>query len=895
MSYEVTCQCGNVVPVSASMAGSSISCSCGQEVPIPSLSELREQTSTGDVPPFVPELRPMDTRSSEPSPLAEVIAPALVFLRTGHGDQPVRRVSVMAALTPRAIHLQDVWKLRSIRLQDLSVENGQNDHEMILVLNPGPSTERLTLGFPSREQREQWHEKLEALRQRAVADATTADGRPTEGVALVQKAPEVPHTVLCPVEFTGRTRWEADRGVQLRAGIHGADAVIELERQKCLDEGMGTHQVGGLAVRVDDAEARDILRRKWYAEDVRSLVRSILLLLVIEGVLLFFVSASSINPVGLEAPTGETPSQALASAAMGTGLIFAWPLIVLALLRMLRWPQLLRAAGIVVLAATSGRTLMVWLAHFLAVLNVGAEPSQAKMWLMLDPVDWTISIFGVVLCVRAWTLDRNARQILPREAQAVPMGRKVWSRGVLAVTGVYALTFLAFTGFSRYESSTHVLQPGFDPRLEQKALLAMNEGLAEIHKGDLSSAEQTLQRAVRLWEGLTARPPASWAYRENLATTLHYLAWIRQRAGRDDEAEADYARAVSLADGLAGDPHVDDDFKKTMDEVRKVLVDLRRAKASKLLDEKDKAGVRKFEEAQVKALRGEAEAERLYQEAITAWEEILPQAESQEYRTFAVGRLFSAYLRLGEFQTQFGKRPAAEATLKKGIDYGEKAVALQPDRPLTKHNLDVAHRLLADLHEEAFQEEVSKLCDERRFADAVNLCRRSIEDEEHRVRSGQRREAAEGHLASRLNRLAWLLAHCPDAHLRDAKLAVKHALRAVELCPERSTYWSTLATVQYRNGDWRDSLASLEKVKAIEGGFDAREWFLNAMDLHQLGERAEARAAFQKGLEWIDVLKRQAQDDAIFRLQYELMQPSIEALRQEAEKLIKSQGPFNLS
>jgi uncharacterized protein HemY len=108
----------------------------------------------------------------------------------------------------------------------------------------------------------------------------------------------------------------------------------------------------------------------------------------------------------------------------------------------------------------------------------------------------------------------------------------------------------------------------------------------------------------------------------------------------------------------------------------------------------------------------------------------------------------------------------------------------------------------------------------------------------------------------------------------------------VELCPTRGNYWSTLATVQYRNGDWRDSLASLERVKAIEGGLDARGWFLNAMGLHRLGQREEARAAFQRGLEWVDALKRQAEVDAIFRLQYELMQPSIEALRQEAEHLI---------
>jgi hypothetical protein len=44
--------------------------------------------------------------------------------------------------------------------------------------------------------------------------------------------------------------------------------------------------------------------------------------------------------------------------------------------------------------------------------------------------------------------------------------------------------------------------------------------------------------------------------------------------------------------------------------------------------------------------------------------------------------------------------------------------------------------------------------------------------------------------------------------------AVRVARRPTELQPEVGVYRYTLATVQYRNGNWRDSLASLEKLKA---------------------------------------------------------------------------------
>src|SRR6266404_5633893 len=51
MGYEITCTCGQVLPVSEAMAGSSLSCPCGRTVPVPSLSELRQQDFPDSAPP----------------------------------------------------------------------------------------------------------------------------------------------------------------------------------------------------------------------------------------------------------------------------------------------------------------------------------------------------------------------------------------------------------------------------------------------------------------------------------------------------------------------------------------------------------------------------------------------------------------------------------------------------------------------------------------------------------------------------------------------------------------------------------------------------------------------------------------------------------------------------
>jgi tetratricopeptide (TPR) repeat protein len=799
----------------------------------------------------------------------------------------------MAALTPEAIWIQDTWQLRSVPLRNIRIERRRDGKELALTLSPETSTEKLTLAFAITAQGERWYREADARQQQLTLDALQSDLHPPEGVALVRQAAEVPHVVLSRVEFTGQSKWAADRGLQLRAGIRGADAIIELHRQKCPEMGWGARHVSGLAVRVEDADARNRLRLRWYGEEVGAVVKRLLLLLVIQAVLLLVATAFCAGMSRMHAATGETPAQALASAWQWLGVLYAWPLVLLALLWVLRWPQLLRSAGLAALAVTTGRWLAVWLAHLLAVQTTGATLTNSEIWMLLDPVDWAFVILGVSLCVRAWRLAGDARQILPQDMQAVPTARKVWSRCLLALTGVYALVLLGFAGASGYQASAHSLQPGIDPRREHEALLALSEGAAQANKGDLGSAEQSFQRSLQLWEGLTARRPAPSVYRANLALTLYNLGWIRRKQGRADEAEKYYARAVALADELSGDPQLDDEFKQTMARARETLADLRGGKFSKLLDEKAQTAARKCEEAEVKAAKGEVEAEGLYQEAIALWEEVLPQASNEDYRKGAVARLAVAYLQLGELQQQLGKRSAAEATLKKGIDCGEKAVALDPGRPLPKHNLEVARQMLEELREQALQEEVTKLCGAERFADATDLYLRSIEEQEERVRSGKDRDAGLRRLAYRLNRFAWFLAHCPDGRLRDAKVAVKHARRATELQPDVGDYWFTLAMVQYRNGDWCDSLATLEKVQAKEGGMVASGWFLSAMDLHQLKRREEARAAMRKGIEWIDERKRQAEDNALLRLQYEMVRPAIDALRREAENLLEGKDPAN--
>jgi hypothetical protein len=107
------------------------------------------------------------------------------------------------------------------------------------------------------------------------------------------------------------------------------------------------------------------------------------------------------------------------------------------------------------------------------------------------------------------------------------------------------------------------------------------------------------------------------------------------------------------------------------------------------------------------------------------------------------------------------------------------------------------------------------------------------------------------------------------------------------LQPAEPQHVATLAVIQYRDGAWRDSLTSLERLKTLTGEYDAEDWFLIAMNRQQLKQYREAKEALREGSNWIEATRRKAEEDPTLRFRFEMMRRSIEALRREAEQLIE--------
>jgi hypothetical protein len=100
------------------------------------------------------------------------------------------------------------------------------------------------------------------------------------------------------------------------------------------------------------------------------------------------------------------------------------------------------------------------------------------------------------------------------------------------------------------------------------------------------------------------------------------------------------------------------------------------------------------------------------------------------------------------------------------------------------------------------------------------------------------------------NNLAWLLATCPDATLRDPARAVRLAAKAVKLAPKMATYWNTLGAAHYRAADYKIAIDNLKKSTDLQGE-NAVDAFFLAMAQWQLGQKTEAHKHFDQAVRWM--------------------------------------------
>ena len=106
--------------------------------------------------------------------------------------------------------------------------------------------------------------------------------------------------------------------------------------------------------------------------------------------------------------------------------------------------------------------------------------------------------------------------------------------------------------------------------------------------------------------------------------------------------------------------------------------------------------------------------------------------------------------------------------------------------------------------------------------------------------------------ASALNNLAWRLVTGPADRGYPVR-ALKLIEEAVKQQPENALFLNTLGVVRYRNGQYAQAVATLEKsLNAGKGQSDAFDLFFLAMCHAKLGARDKAKDCFDRAVKWTE-------------------------------------------
>jgi serine/threonine protein kinase len=292
--------------------------------------------------------------------------------------------------------------------------------------------------FPGRDEGRHWASQLGALIANHRGDPSgRIAGAEAKEVVLFEGRMRGRHQVLGPVEVVSISRAMCRAALQTRGAIKGADAVVDIRRERMPQPDRVLSRLAGVAVRAVGSESHDELRFRRY-DDATSAFASRMGICLIPGLFLdslFFGSLAA----------GGHPPTLWGLAAVG--FVYAWPAVVAFGLRSLRWPLLLEPATLtLVLWGVARFMLCEWMvehigievpkttwgwARFMMSVIMGAEAgrgggSQSEL-LALRTLPLSLAL-ALAMCRVAWeawlSFDQYRRK---RPADAPVPARWLWA------------------------------------------------------------------------------------------------------------------------------------------------------------------------------------------------------------------------------------------------------------------------------------------------------------------------------------------------------------------------------------------------------------------------------------------------------------------------------------
>jgi len=382
-------------------------------------------------------------------------------------------------------------------------------------------------------------------------------------------------------------------------------------------------------------------------------------------------------------------------------------------------------------------------------------------------------------------------------------------------------------------------------------------------KSRFDEAEQSLRRAVDLTEGLTAQGSPGPEYQRRQASSWYHLALVLYNRRRPEEAEKAYLRAAGIGRKLVIDyPHrpaylfdlalclnnlalmqesagKGTQAEKTWPEQQALLKQLR-ARSPTRPKYRQKLAQSYYNHGNLlEDLKQRERAEAAHRQALELWTE-----------------LAAEFPRNAEYQSDLGATLNNLALLLR--DRGELDQACRLLEKAVPHQRTA---LEADSRNPLYREHLGNHC--------WNLARILLRLKDHASAARWAREAArlDPEQPGDQNDLAWFFANFPEPQFRDPKLAVELASKAVKQVAREGGYWNTLGAAQYRAGDPKAAIAALQKSVDLTSGGSAFDFFFLAMARHKLGDKAEARKSYDKGVAWME--KKNSKDEELRRFRAE--------------------------
>jgi tetratricopeptide (TPR) repeat protein len=316
--------------------------------------------------------------------------------------------------------------------------------------------------------------------------------------------------------------------------------------------------------------------------------------------------------------------------------------------------------------------------------------------------------------------------------------------------------------------------------------------------GQRAEALANIRKALALSEKLVREHPTVAEYRAQLAATHEEFTWRLRPGGSSEELEYHFRRTLELEQGLANDfrnvPNYRHELAASQRDYGQWL-----AQTGRLL-----------------------EAEAAFRQGLRLQEKLVMEfSQMPAYRT----GLAALQESLGHLYRDTGQMEKAEQAYREAVKHWDKLAEEFPTNPIyrVQYSFYCLCRLLAASHR----------------ADEADRLFQKLRDYQPDTPDGR-------------NYLAWELAARPDPRFSDYKRALELTKQAVEQAPDSGYIWNTLGLAQYRNGNWREAVAALDKSIQLGGGGDSFDRFLLAMAHWQLGNKDQARKWYSRAVQWTE-------------------------------------------